>query len=71
MKPFERLVTQNEKLIAFPTGLVANYIRAQEEHTDYSLYSRGGHARNILPFKTWLPLALWRHTGRRIDTGEQ
>jgi len=71
MKPFERLITENKKLIAFPTGLVATYIRAQEENTDYSLYSRGGYACNILPFKTWLPLALWRHSGHRIDTGEQ
>jgi hypothetical protein len=71
MKLFERLVTENEKLAALPAGLVACFIRAQEEHTDYCLYKRGGHARNILPFKTWLPLALWRHTGHRIDRGEQ
>ena len=51
MKLFERLITENEKLIEFPNGLVATFIRAQEEHTDYSLYRRGSHACNILPFK--------------------
>jgi hypothetical protein len=51
MKPFERSITENEKLITFPTGLVATFIRAQAEHTDYTLYNRGDHACNILPFK--------------------
>lgn len=51
MKLFETLVTENEKLIALPTGLFATFTRAQEEHTDCCLYKRGGHARSILPFK--------------------
>jgi len=51
MKLLERLITENEKLIAFPTGLFATFIRAQEEHTDYYLHKRGGRACNILPFK--------------------
>ena len=58
MKPFGRLITENEKSITFPTGLVATFIRAQEEQTDYALCNRGGHACNILPFKDMAPIGV-------------
>jgi hypothetical protein len=54
----QTFITENEKFVAFSTGLDAMLYALKENIQDYGLYNREAHACNILPFNNMAPVGV-------------